>query len=84
MSPAEAQDSLRSQPERPNSGNNDNSRMLINALEYIPLVITHEAVFISENSLTLVEYLDLLYTNYSNLEDLLGKDLVILRRDLGC
>ena len=57
MSPSEAQDLLRSQLKRPDSGDDDNSRILVDALEYIPLAITQAAAFISENNLALIEYL---------------------------
>ncbi len=81
MSPSEAQDLLRSQLKGPDSGDDDNLRILINALQHIPLAITQAAAFISENNLVLMQYLELLRTDDSDLQDLLDEDLGDLRRD---
>ena len=80
MSSSEAQDLLRSQLVRPESGSDD-SRILVDALGYIPLAITQAAAFIFENSLSLAEYLKLLRNSDSDLQDLLDEDLGDLRRD---
>ena len=81
MLPSEAQDLLRSRSERPGSDNDDNSRILVDELAYIPLAITQAAAFISENQITLAEYLDILRTGDRDLQDLLDEDLGDLRRD---
>ena len=81
MSPQEARRLLRSQSVRPDSGYDDDSRALLDALEYIPLAITQAAAFIVENSLTLTEYLDMFRTDDSEVQDLLDEDLGDLRRD---
>ncbi len=81
MSPSEAQDLLRSRLKRPDSGDDDNLEILINALQHIPLALTQAAAFISENNLALIEYLEMLRTDDSDLQDLLDEDLGDLRRD---
>ena len=81
MSSLEAQDLLRAQSKRPDDGNSDDSRSLVEALGYIPLAITQAAAFISENKLTLADYLEMLRTDGSGLQDLLDEDLGDLRRD---
>ena len=81
MSSLEAQELLLSRSKRPNGSNDDNPRILVDALEYIPLAITQAAAFIRENNLTLAEYLKLLRTDDSDLQDLLEEDLGDLRRD---
>ena len=81
MLPSEAQDLLRSRFERPGSDNDDNSRILVDELAYIPLAITQAAAFISENEISLAVYLEILRTGDSDLQDLLDEDLGDLRRD---
>ena len=81
MLPSEAQDLLRSRSERPGSDNDDNSRILVEELAYIPLAITQAAAFISENEIPLAEYLEILRTGDRDLQDLLDEDLGDLRRD---
>ncbi|KAM0800739.1 hypothetical protein BDR22DRAFT_932188 [Usnea florida] len=81
MLPSEAQDLLRSRSERPGSDNDDNSRVLVDELAYIPLAITQAAAFISENDISLANYLEILRTGDSDLQDLLDQDLGDLRRD---
>ena len=81
MLPLEAQDLLRSRSERPISDNDDNSRTLVDELAYIPLAITQAAAFISENEISLADYLEILRTGDSDLQDLLDEDLGDLRRD---
>ena len=81
MLPSEAQDLLRSRSEEPVSDNDDNSRILVGELAYIPLAITQAAAFISENEISLAEYLDILHTGDSDVQDLLDEDLGDLRRD---
>lgn len=55
---------------------------LVEELAYLPLAITQAAAFISENCLTVSEYLELLATGEEDLKDLLSEDLEDLRRDL--
>jgi tetratricopeptide (TPR) repeat protein len=55
---------------------------LVEELAYLPLAITQAAAFISENGLTVSEYLELLNTSDSDLKDLLSEDLEDPRRDL--
>ena len=81
MLPSEAQDLLRSRSERSVSDNDDNSRIVVDELAYIPLAITQAAAFISENEISLAEYLEILRTGDSDLQDLLDEDLGDLRRD---
>ena len=82
MSPPEAQKLLRSQVEQSASDDNDDSRKLTDALECIPLAITQAAAFISQNSISLAEYLDLFNKNDSELQSLLDEDAGDLRRGL--
>ena len=55
---------------------------LIEELAYLPLVITQAAAFISENSLSISEYLNLLGTGDADLQDLLSEHLEDPRREL--
>jgi tetratricopeptide (TPR) repeat protein len=55
---------------------------LIEELAYLPLAITQAAAFISENSLTVSEYLELLDTGDADLTDLLSEHLEDPRRDM--
>lgn len=81
MSHPEAQELLGSQTERPNTLNIDDSKTLLDALEYIPLAITQAAAFISQNRISLAEYLEIFFTSDSDVQDLLDEDLGDLRRD---
>jgi hypothetical protein len=58
------------------------ARTVIEALERLPLAITQAAAFISENSLTLEEYLEAFEANDSELVDLLSEDSGDIRRDV--
>jgi tetratricopeptide (TPR) repeat protein len=60
----------------------DEAMKLVEELAYLPLAITQAAAFISENCLTVSEYLELLATGEEDLKDLLSEDLEDLRRDL--
>ncbi|KAL9064370.1 MAG: hypothetical protein Q9161_008926 [Pseudevernia consocians] len=77
----EAEELLRSQLQRHHARNDDDSSTLLNELGYIPLAITQAAAFISQNSLTLTEYLDMFRTDDSEIQDLLNEDLGDPRRD---
>lgn len=81
MSYPEAQELLESQMGHPESLNTDDSKTLIDALEYMPLAITQAAAFISENNITLTEYLEMFFTNDSDVQDLLDKDHGDRKRD---
>ena len=82
MSPQEAQDLLENgQLELPKHSESDDTRNLLEALEYLPLAISQAAAFISENHITLSKYLAILRANNSDLHDLLNEDLGDLRRD---
>ena len=79
MSPQEAQDLLRNrQLELPKQSDLDDTRNLLEALEYLPLAISQAAAFISENRITLSEYLEILRASDSDLQDLLMKILETL------
>ena len=76
MSPQEAQELLEKwQTIGPGSLNKDPSRHLLEALGYIPLAITQAAAFISQNHITLPEYLETFRTSDSDVQDLLNEDL---------
>lgn len=55
---------------------------LIEELTYLPLAITQAAAFISENGITISDYLELLDTSETELKDLLSEHLEDPRRDL--
>ena len=82
MSPQEAKGLLENWGTEPHDGSNsDESRILLEALEYLPLAITQAAAFISENHITLKKYLEIFRTSDSDMQDLLDQDLGDLRRD---
>ena len=83
MSPQEAQELLleKWQATSPNNSDEDQSRRLVEALGYLPLAITQAAAFINENLSSLTEYLEMLRTSDSEMQQLLNEDLGDLRRD---
>ena len=83
MSPQEAQKLLleKRQATSPSHSDEDQSRRLVEALGCIPLAITQAAAFINENLSSLTEYLEMLRTNDSEMQQLLNEDLGDLRRD---
>ncbi|KAH0538073.1 hypothetical protein FGG08_005335 [Glutinoglossum americanum] len=58
------------------------STELLEALGHLPLAITQAAAFISENDITIAEYLEILQAGNLDTEDLLGGDLFDPGRDL--
>jgi hypothetical protein len=58
------------------------SKELLEALGYLSLAITQAAAFINENAITVAEYLDVFYSDDSELQELLSQDLGDSRRDL--
>ncbi|KAJ5359549.1 uncharacterized protein N7496_011962 [Penicillium cataractarum] len=81
MNAADSLDLLRGRiPE--DEWSDDDAIKLVEELAYLPLAITQAAAFISENCLTVSEYLELLATGEEDLKDLLSEDLEDLRRDL--
>lgn len=83
MSPQEAQVLLleKLQATSPSNSDEDQSRDLVEALGYIPLAITQAAAFINENLSSLREYMEMLRTSDSEMQQLLDQDLGDLRRD---
>ncbi|KAL9136523.1 MAG: hypothetical protein Q9175_002268 [Cornicularia normoerica] len=82
MSQQEAQDLLEtSQLESPNDSHLNDSRSLLEALEYLPLAITQAAAFISENQITPKKYLEMFRESDSVIQDLLDEDVGDPRRD---
>lgn len=59
----------------------DDATKLVEYLTYLPLAITQAAAFISENSITVSEYLELLNNDESDLKELLSEHLEDPRRD---
>jgi hypothetical protein len=57
------------------------SNELLKALRYLPLAITQAAAYISKNNITVEEYVEAIYVEDSEIQDLLTKDLLDLRRD---
>ena len=82
MSPEEAQRLLEMWRTDPSDSSKiDQSGHLLEALGYIPLAITQAAAFISENRITLEQYLEMFHTSDSDIQDLLDEDLGDSRRD---
>ncbi|KAH0558819.1 hypothetical protein GP486_004539 [Trichoglossum hirsutum] len=54
---------------------------LLEALGYLPLAITQAAAFVSENDITITEYLEMLRAGNSDTEDILEEDLLDPGRD---
>ena len=82
MSPQEAQKLLEKWQMDPfGSSDNGSSMRLLEALGYIPLAITQAAAFISENHISLTQYLEMFYKSDSDVQDLLNEDLGDRRRD---
>ena len=82
MGESEAEELLRSRLEETEKWNREDVKQLLEALEYLPLAITQAAAYISQNGITLPEYLRLLCTNDAYTQLLLARDLGDLRRDL--
>ena len=57
------------------------SKELLDGLEYLPLAITQAAAFITENDITLSDYLNIFNSDDSELVDLLSTDHSDQRRD---
>ncbi len=57
------------------------SSKLLKVLEYLPLIITQVAAYISKNSIIVKEYLEILCTEDSKIQDLISENLSDLRRD---
>ena len=82
MSPQEARYLLEKRQMDPSgSSNDDPSIRLLEALGYIPLAITQAAAFISENHISLTQYLEMFHKSDSDVQDLLNEDLGDRRRD---
>ena len=56
-------------------------RQLLEVLGHLPLAITQAAAFITENSITVSEYLEILSVNQAEVENLLSEELGDHRRD---
>ena len=82
MSPQEAQDLLGKWQMDPfGSPDDEPSMRLLEALGYIPLAITQAAAFISENHISLTQYLEMFRKSDSDVQDLLNEDVQDRRRD---
>jgi tetratricopeptide (TPR) repeat protein len=57
------------------------SSELLEVLGYLPLAITQAAAYISENNITVEEYVEAICAEDSEIQDLLTEDLPDLRRD---
>ena len=57
------------------------SHQLLDALEYLPFAIAQASAFISENGITISDYLGILHNGDSNIKRLLSEDLEDSRRD---
>ena len=81
MAEVEAERLLWSKVAQEGSLDKTKSSELLEVLGYLPLAITQAAAYISENSLTIEEYLEAFYAEDSEIQDLLNEDLPDLRRD---
>ena len=81
MAGPEAEALLWSKVVQEGSLNKTKSSELLKILGYLPLAITQAAAYISENSITVDEYLEALCAEDSEMQDLLSEDLLDLRRD---
>ena len=80
LSMAKSKDLLRSKISEEN-WSEDEAMKLVEYLSSLPLAITQAAAFISENSLTVSEYLEMLISNEDDLKELLSEHLEDPRRD---
>ena len=81
MALLEAEALLWSKVVQEGSLNKTKSSELLKVLGYLPLAITQAAAYISENSITVEEYLEAFRAEDSEIQDLLSEDLLDLRRD---
>ena len=61
----------------------EDHKQLLKVLDHLPLAITQAAAFITENSIKVSEYLEILKVNQAEVEDLLSEELGDHRRDAG-
>jgi hypothetical protein len=81
MTKPEAERLLWSKAAEEESLDKTKSRELLEVLGYLPLAITQAAAYISENNITVEEYVEAIYAEDSEIQDLLTEDLPDLRRD---
>ena len=62
-------------------GDEANAQELFDALAYLPLAVSQAAAFITENGITVSEYLELLRAGDADIKDLLSEELTDSRRD---
>jgi len=62
-------------------GDEANAQELLDALAYLPLAVSQAAAFITENGITVSEYLELLRAGDADIKDLLSEELTDSRRD---
>ena len=82
MGKSEATELLCSRMDEDEGSDAEAVNQLLEALDYLPLAITQAAAFISQNDITLPQYLQLLCNHDSQTQALLEKDLGDPRRDL--
>ena len=58
-----------------------NAKKLVSNLEFLPLAITQAAAFISQNSISIAEYLGFVQADEQEIKELLDEDLYDVRRD---
>ncbi|KAL9624395.1 MAG: hypothetical protein Q9160_001357 [Pyrenula sp. 1 TL-2023] len=80
LSAGESKDLLRSKTSEEN-WSEDDALKLVEYLSSLPLAITQAAAFISENSVTVSEYLEMLCNDENDLKELLNEHLEDSRRD---
>jgi hypothetical protein len=81
MAKPEAERLLWSKVAKEGSLDKTRSSELLEILGYLPLAITQAAAYISENNITVEEYLEAIRAEDSEIQDLLSEDLPDLRRD---
>ena len=81
MAELEAKELLQSKVAQASRLEQTKLKELLELLGCLPLAITQAAAYISENSITIQEYLETLSEEASGIQDLLNQDLPDLRRD---
>ncbi|KAI9715704.1 MAG: hypothetical protein M1812_005856 [Candelaria pacifica] len=82
LSAQEAEFLMHSKLQQDAAGTKADTLELLETLQYLPLAITQAAAFISENRITITEYIRIIRSGNSELTNLLNIDLRDSRRDL--
>lgn len=78
----EAEQLLRSKVSEVDACNKTDWEELVQALGHLPLAISQAAAFITENNITVADYLQVLQASDADVKDLLSEELEDPRRDM--